>query len=657
MKIKYYAFLLIALFTSNALNAQLINQFKKEIGVYNYLQFPTEDVKKSKLTMELIESNMLGTAAQKAIKNEKISKALTKDGGIFSDDKEAIVLDLIPDVFVTDGDLYAEVKFSPEFMSKKTMNLPQETYNFIADGNPIQAIVSINVYSIPENKLIYTLDKRWVKGMMAKPSSSSSSSGAITTTSGSAITNATKNMVKYWAKNKLDMLYGMGIRSKALTSYMIKKLDKKDKTVAKETQEKLASCINTMRQDRKGDTYMQQLDECITHYNYMLKMHKPGTKKQKESKVTDNNVWCLHYNLAVAYLLKEDQENAKSHINKASKYRIVKTKVFTNKKGEKVGEAKGMVPSGYAEIGTLKSLIDSYFAGIEKMPKPFVAFLNDEKKIRNANRIAREWAANSMLSTAMGLETPAVFKPEKIADGTKGFTGTVSEGDKTVDFVFKKAFVIDFFGYKLTATSSDKNTIASIKYNRGSLRPSGTLYKNTYKLHIGDDKFVSLASGVFYKNGKHVSDKTKLNMGSSSAKGNKHPFSGSKFQYDYNGDIIITNVIHREKGLFYSFVLNNPKEYLGVTESQVRIKHLDYKNIESVTVKTTKIDREREMKLTEALTQKKLAPEELIPTTEISIVNSTKTVNIKDIKNSNDDKQNCINTSANKCEINRTYIY
>jgi hypothetical protein len=655
MKIKYYAFLLVALFMSNALNAQLINQFKKEVGVYNYLQFPTEDVKKSKLTMELIESNMLGTAAKKVIKNEKISGALTKDGGIFSDDKEVTILDLIPQVFVTDGDLYAEVKFSPEFMSKKTMNLPQETYNFIADGNPIQAIVSINVYSIPENELIYTLDKRWVKGMMAKPSSSSST--GITTTSGSAITNATKNMVRNWAKNKLDMLYGMGIRSKTLTSYMIKKLDKQDKAAAKETQEKLVSCINTMRQDRKGDAYVQKLDECIAHYNKILKMHKPGTKKQKESKVTDNNVWCLHYNLAVAYLLKEDQKNAKLNIDKASEYRVVKTKVFTNKKGEKVGEAKGMVPSGYAEIGALKSLIHSYFAGVEKMPKTFVTFLNDENKIRKANRIAREWAANSMLSTAMGLETPAVFKPESIAEGTKGFTGSVSEGDKTVDFVFKKAFLIDFFGYKLTATSADKNTIASVKYNRGSYRPSGTLYKNTYKLYIGDDKFVSLASGVFYKNGKHVSDKTKLNMGSSSAKGNKHPFSGSKFQYDYNGDIVITNVIHREKGLFYSYVLNNPNEYLGVTESKVRIKHTDYKTIESVTMETSRIEREREMKLGEALAQKKVAPEELIPTTEISNNNCNKTINIKNIKYSKDDKENCTKASIEKCEVNRTYIY
>jgi len=655
MKIRKLLIIGLSFLFLNSANAQLINQFKKETGTCSYLQFPTQKERKSEVTIKIIEENLLGKVAEKVIKNEAIAGALTQEGGILGDESEDIKMELIPDVFVTDGELLAEVSFSGEFKSKETMWLPEETYNSLDDGIKIQALVSYKVYTMPDKKLIYTQDKMWVNGMMAKSSSNTSTSGSISMTSGDAITSATKNMVIGWSKGKLDMLYGMGVRNKELTAYMIKKQEKEDKKAAEAIQEKLVACIKTLRKDRTGDAFNADLDECIAHYNKMIKKHQPGTKKQKDALVTDNNVWCMYYNLAVANFLKGNESEAKANIEKASKLRIVKTKEFTNKDGEKIGEASGMIPSGYYEIGALKLAIDSYFSGVKNMPKEFVAFLNSEDDMRNANSLAREWGANILLSTEFGLETPANFKPGKISDGAKSYTGSVTEGDKTVNFVFKPALFIPTFGYALTATDAENTIKSKIKYYKGSFRPMGATYRNSYRLGLGDDKFVTLATGNYYKTGKELNTKLKLNAGASNAKGNKKPFSGVKFQYDYNGDILITCEIHHEKWLFYGYVCNQTDEYLGVTRSQVRVKHNNFTEVTKLEISNTKIERQRSAGFFEAFMTKSTSGK--FPADEISNETKTKTIDLTKRTASSDDHGNIIEEKLLKSELKRTYVY
>ncbi|MBI9069148.1 MAG: hypothetical protein JEZ09_17765 [Salinivirgaceae bacterium] len=655
MKFKNVLLIGLSVFCLNTVNAQLINQFKKETGICTYLQFPTQKERKSSVTIKVIEENMLGDIAKKVIKNDAIAGALTNEGGVFGNESQRIEMNLIPDVFVTDGDLYAEVSFSSEFKSKETMWLPEETYNTLSDGTKIQAVVSFNVYTMPEKELIYSQDKMWVNGMMAKSSSNTSTSGNVSTTSGSAITTATKNMVIGWSKGKLDMLYGMGIRNKTLTSYLIKKQEKADQKAAEAIQEKLVDCINTLRKDRTGDAFNAELDECIAHYNKMIKKHVPGTTKQKEALVTDKNVWCMYYDLAVANFLKGDERAAKANIEKASKIRIVKTKEITNKKGEKIGEASGMIPSGYYEIGALKLIIDSYFEGIKNMPKEFVAFLNAEADMRNATSLAREWGANILLSTEFGLETPANFKPGKISDGTKSYTGSVTEGSKTVNFVFKPAFFIPTFGYALTAIDADNTIKSKIKYYKGSFKPMGATYRNSYKLGLGDDKYVTLASGNYYKTGKELKTKLKLNAGASNAKGNKKPFSGVKYQYDYNGDILITCEIHHDKWLYYGWVCDQADEYLGITRSQVRVKHNNFTEVTGLEISNTKIERQRNAKFFDAFMQKSTTGK--FPADEISNETKTKTIDISKKTANNDEHGNNIEEKLLKSVVKREFVY
>jgi len=287
------------------------------------------------------------------------------------------------------------------------------------------------------------------------------------------------------------------------------------------------------------------------------------------------------------------------------------------------------------------------------MPKHFIAFLNSEENIRNASILARKVSANVMLSSMLDLDTPANFMPMDYNNDAISFTGTMSNGNKNIDFVFKKAFLLNLFGYKLSATSN--NVKVGFKYYANSKRPDGDIYRDTYSLYVGNDEHVSLASGAYYKTGKDGNTKLKLNGGDANAKGNKKPFCGSKFQYDWNGDILITNVINKDKGFWYSWVLTDASEYLGVVETKVRIKHNDFKTIKSLSVETTKIDRARSMGFFEAFMQKSTAG--TISAEELSNTTTKKELNFAKQSIKKDDKGNCISEKNDNIEISRTFVY
>jgi hypothetical protein len=544
-------------------------------------------------------------------------------------------MNLIPDVFVTDGNLYAEISYSGEFKSKETMDIPVEIYGKydVSKGmmNDITALVSFKVYtSSDKTKLVYESDKTWVKGQMQ---TSTPSSGGVTKVSGAAQESAVEKMVTGWAKNKLDMLYGMGVRTRAMNAYRLKGYDdKEEKKQSEDIQAKLITCVNTIRKDRGTDAYNATLDECLAFYQKMLGKYSPGTTKLKENQVTDNNVWCLYYNMAVANFLKQNETEAKKYISKAYEIRKPKNvKEITNKKGEKIGEASGpQFNEGFAEIQVLKQNIDNYFAGLKLMPKAFVEFVNSEDQMRSANLLAREYAANIMLSTLMGLETPASFVDQNIKDATKPYNGSFSEKEKTVNYEVKKtwhAFLpLNFNKYVVKATSP-YNT-ASVKFGyTNSLLPKGVTNRNSYSLYLGDKKYFTLYSGAYYSNAKSLTDKTLLYMGKSNSKGNKNPFCGVKFQYDYDGDIIITGRIYKEKYWFYNMVVTKPSEYLACTDFKAVLKNKDFKEVSELTIDKTVIDRSRSMKFFEAFIQKKISTDP-IPTEETNNTHTSKKVNL-----------------------------
>lgn len=666
MKTRQAILILAGVFLASLTNAQIINQFKKEETFCSYLQFPTQKERKSKMTIEIIEENLLGNVANKVIKNEAIAGALTGKGGVLGDQTEEVIeLDLIPGVFVTDGDLLAEVSYSGEFMSKKTMNIPIEMYGKydVSKGamNDIMALVSFKVYTMPDKKQIYASDKVWVKGQKSSTGTTSTTQSgmSVTTTSGADMEADVKRMVTGWSKKKLDMMYGMGVRNRSLTAYLLKKYDDKElKKKAQETQENLLACINTMRKDRTGEEYNAKVDACLAHYKNMLKQYKPGVKKQKEAQVTDNNVWCLYYNIAVANFLKGNSKEAKSYISKAYEMRKPNVKDITNKKGEKVGSFQGPTfNAGFDDIQATKEIINNYFNGISTTPKNFVAFLNSEEDMRAASKIAREYAANMMVSALVGFEAPVDFVRSDIKEGVKSFNGTATEGDKTVDYTVKKtwhSFIpLNANKYVLNAQSADKTTNVKLGYYK-SLSPRSTLYRNSYALRTGEKSYYTLPSGAYYDNSK-VNDKTKYFVGKSNAKGNKKPFSGVKFQYDYNGDIIVTGKAIRDKGLWYGWVLTNDSEYLGAIEFTGRIKNNNYKEATAINFEKTVIERERNMKFFEAFTQKSLTG--TIDAEEISKNTSSKKVDVTKKVVSKDDKGNAVNEKISKSELSRTYVY
>lgn len=666
MKTKSTILILVSLLITFLSNAQIIRQFKAEKGLCSYLQFPTQKERKASIQIKIIEENMLGKIANNVIKNEKIAGALTKQGGILGNQTEDIItLDLIPDVFVTDGDLYAEVIYSGEFMSKKTMNIPIEMYGKYDASkgmmNDIMALVSFKVYTMPDKKQIYASDKVWVKGQKASSGTTSTTQSgmSVTTTSGADMEADVKNMVKGWAKKKLDMMYGMGERYRTLTAYMLKKYDNRDdKKAAEEVQANLVSCITTLRKDRTSSEYKAKVDACISHYNKMVKKYKPGTKKQKEAQVTDNNVWCLYYNLAVANFLKGNGKEAKKYINKAYELRKPVIKDIVNKKGEKKGTFQGPTfNEGFDDIQATKEIINNYFKGLSTTPASFVAFLNSEEQMRAASKIAREYAANMMISALVGFDAPVDFVTSDIKAGVKSFNGTATQGDKSVNYTVKKtwhSFIpINLNKYVLKAQSADKTTNVKLGYYK-SLAPRSAIYRNSYTLKTGEKSSYTLASGAYYDNSK-VNDKTKYFTGKANAKGNKKPFSGVKFQYDYNGDIVITGNAIRDKGLWYGWVLTDESEYLGAIEFKGVIKTNNYNKAVAINFEKTIIERERNIKFFEAFTQKQLTG--TIDAQEVSKNTTTKKVDITKKIVSKDAQGNAINEKISKSELSRTFQY
>jgi hypothetical protein len=561
--------------------AQLFKQYKNEIVSFDYFQFPIKQERKSEVTVELLEKNLLGAAANKVIKSDKIAGALTAKGGVLGDDVSESKTILIPAVFPTDGELHAEVKVSLEFKSKKTFSVPVVKHGFIKDGEEVEVLASFKVYNMPEKKVIYEHDQVWVHGYTGK-----SSSGAPV--SGDALAAAKKRIAKSWATEQIKNLYGLRVRIAGLPVYLIKKLEKEEEDKAEAMQEQLMKLAVNFK-GQKDKNYNAKLDQCIDFWNSQLKRYEPGTSKRKEALINDNNAWCLYYNIAFAYFLKSDKKNAKEYMAKASDLRKVKPKAIIGKDGEKKGEvATNFDPEEQHFLAEMENMIENYFSGVESMNPKFVALVNDSEKIKGLSRLGREWAGNIFLSQAFELDVPVNFVSDELKGQPKLVTGSVND---QVNYAVKKDLLYPLtHAYRVKAHNQDQSIKTKQKYS------------GIYLPKVVTPGFQGLVSGIEYKK---VVNAEKSNE-----------FTRSYLQYDYNGDVIITNITIKDKWSFVTFCDLKKDEALGVVETRARIIH-DNLDVQSVELETTEIERDRTIGLVTAYLEKKVAPNEPLATTEV----------------------------------------
>ncbi len=577
-----YLLVLLGIILIIPAQAQLFSQYKNKMGRIVYPQFPIQKERKNMLVLEVIEENMIGSAAKKVIKNEKIAGALTDKGGALADESTINETELIPIVFPTDGNLLAEVHFSDWSSDKDNIKLEKVFHKWVEKGESVKAIVSYKLYSIPGKKLIFTQNPIWVNSYVPN------SSGMPLT--GNQLQSALKSTAKTWAKEQIKNNFGLHYKSINLPVYTIKGVDKDEKKQAEEIQEKIIELMSSYKYNNKDSKYTESVNECIGFWENQLKNYKPGTTKKKESIINDKNAWCLFYNIAVANVLLDNESKARKNMNKALALKKVKTKDIVNKKGEKKGEVKTMFnPEEQSYLAELDEMIDVFYAGIKANNPKFVDFVVSSEKRKKAALFAREYATNLYLSEAFNLKVPVSFTSRNLRDDQpKLIEGEIN--DNNISYTLKKS-ILYFATHKYIANvaNSDNSITTKQKYSSNLL---------PYKYNVS---FRLPYQITHYK----VKTSSKDNLEASSL-----------IQYDYNGDILINNVMLKDKWIFMGWCKITEADALKVQQSTYRIKHNDYITT-SITKETKKIEREREIKFFSAYIQKLLSTEPL-ETKEIS---------------------------------------
>ncbi len=617
--------------------AQLFNQYKTDESNISYIQFPSQKERKNILSYEMIQENLAGKVAKKVIKNDKIAGALTKKNGVLGNTTESVSeITLIPDIFPTDGNLHAEITYSLEFKNKGFSDLPKEKTNFIAGGEEINVIASFKVRTTDDNKVIYEHEKTFVEGYTQK---SSTGSGAVT---GSAKAAAKKHIASKWALNKIKAMYGISMENHYFPVYRIKNLDGDLKDQAKNIQDQYVNLLAKWDGRNYSSEFQQEVKKCMAHWEKLMGQYKPGTKKQKNSLITDNNVWCLQHNLAMGYLMLENYNKAIDLINKAVKIRTPEVKDIKNKEGETVGGASGVQNTeDQFLLAKSKRVIENYKAGIENMNSEFVAFLNDKKQIMRAGYLAKETATNMYLSSLYNLNYPVDLINKDFKDNPASITGEVSDDDNTVNFNLKKNFL--FF---LTRSYSMKMS------NEDGLQTKQKLNINYLPSETTFSSF--LAYRWDYKNGFA----SKINFRKAKDAKKRKYITTAQIQYDYNGDILINETTIIDKGLFITYAEVGKGDALGYKKRTIRIKH-DNLKINTIDIETKTIERDRSTGLIAAMMEKKIAPDEPLETTIVSEDSSDKEIVLSelDINKTLNDKGSWKNYKIENIEADRSFEY
>ena len=590
---------LLAVFFLLPMQAQLINQYRTDDASISFVQFPTQKEKKAKLTYEMVMESVASKAVDKVVKNEAIANAM-KTGLSVGQESEKPHIDLIPFIFPTDGELYAEIIYSPSKMGEDFLNMERVKYKNIDGGDvDVEVIAAFKVYSMPGKELIYQQDKRMVEGRVKSSSSSSSSSSMGG--SGMATAADQEYLARRWALDQIRDMFSLRSKYRSFPVYRLKKLDGDVKDRAKDVQDKFVELTAQWDGKNKSAGFQKDVKECMTHWEGLLKQYQPGTKKQREALVTDNNVWCLQHNLAIGHLMLGEKDKALDLLNKAIEIRTPETKEITNKSGEKIGEASGIQNNeSQSVLAESRRVVKHYFEGIENMNPAFIDMVMNDANILKASRLAGEVAANFYLSSLYDINVPVPIVSTSIDGDPKLIKGEVND----VNYSIKKQllyFLTKAYTMKMNGDGIAAKQKLGRRYLPASMGYCGSLCSNGIGNHDDDIYFAS-----------------RIEFGKSKdAQKNKYVGSAS-FQYDWNGDILVNNYKLNDNGLFMFFMDIKPGEALGVRKDEIRVKH---DNFEATALEVTSSDikRERDISFFEALLQKKfLASGSLLETNEVS---------------------------------------
>ncbi len=625
--------------------AQLINPYKEEVANLTYLQFPIQKERKNWLHINVVEENLLGTAAKNVIKNDKIANALTGTNNQLLGDSEKqddYKYRVIPEVFPTDGDLYLEVYVSQQEYTKENMKLEKQYGEYVKNGQQIGGKVSYKVYvgSPTGKKLVYEQKPVWLLSYLAGGSTNSPTGGMLT---GSQIEAGRKTNARSWAKRQVLDLYGLRYRTISVPIMLLKAYNKEEKSKAEEMQTKTVELVNEFGTKVGTADYLKEVANVISYYNGELKNYRPGTSK-KEATINDKNAWCLYYNLAVLNILANNESQVKVNINKALALKETKVKEITNKKGEKVGEASGMQSyQVQSYLHGLDYMYQKFFAGIKANNPEFVALLLNGEKKKEASKLALGLSSSLYLSEIMGIDVPVDFT--KTSDNRpKVMTEKVEDNGKTVNCTIKKSLL-----YILT-----KKYVGKMATSDNSLKSKQIFASNILPFHT---TVFGLTAQANFKKVKR-SDKLQLT-------------GFSKIMYDYNGDIIITNQMLKDKMMFIlpkDFI--SDKDALGVETTEYRVS-LKNNTATAINGNTTIIERQRNLGWFSAFITR-IIDKDPFETTELSNTKSTNkftysgnqiTVS-KDKKSEklsyqqkSDDKGNWIDEEIGKIKATRTLVY
>ncbi len=640
MKIKNLFLAFLGLVAVYPVSAQLRQQFRSEPAGVWFVQLPTAKERYTNLDVQVTQKALLGEKVSQA--TEKISAAANLLGGVvqdntgtFSDKKEPLrKYQIIPNVFPSEGTLYLEVLFYDEHIAHN-MNLPARYFDGIGTGVKVE----YNLYKMPEKKLILSEGPFWVYGEGGK--------GAGPFQTYEEIYKDRVRIAGGWATEQVKNKYAIEYKYTPFNAYVVRNLDGEDAKKAEEAQKKLVSLANRFRSQGHKEEYKKEVNECIAIWEELLKQYVPDARRGKDAAINDNNVWTLHYNLAVAYYLLGNKAKGSEYADKGAAITKIQWEDIKNSKGEVIGKKKIGIQHGTEDLfHVLKGRFEAFYAGIAAHNPTFVAMLTNSDNLFNTSRKARNIATNVFISNVMGLEVPVEIISNNFEKMPKGYSGAVNQdGNEVVTFTVKKnplAFMQKHKTYIAKIQRVDETVKTKQTYN-AFLSPSYTTYDFSYQTK---ERFWGLPARIGFNKVKSIPKQNSL--------------GGTSIIFDYNGDIKFSNYKFSDKGMFINIksIRVTERDALKLNKIDSRITLKDFTEISTIDNTITDIERNREVGFFSAFTYRVIKKTDY-PTTEIS--NNTKNQKLNmatDTKiESKDDNGNWTKMKVGKLEVSRSIVY
>ncbi|GEM_PF-6960877 len=583
MNLKNLLLTLLAFMIILPVNAQLRNPYRTDTYNMRRLQFPTEnpEEKARSLGVSITREARLGgadDAAGDAVDSDsrlgRMAAAAT-ESGVVEDEAGAIsdkevsggTYTLIPGVFPAEGRYYLEVIVSTE---ERAQNFDLEEILFEPEAHSGNQSIGVKAEyklydSSPEtdNRTLLESDgPYWVVGegegdMMA---------GA------QAKDNSRIDLGKRWAVNEVLNKYALRFAWIDVPVYRVRGLDRSERGEADDKQDELGELINSFNRQHRSEEYQNKVRENLAYWEEMLSQHQPGD----DAPVNDENVWTVHNNLAVAHFLLGNRQQAHSHIDEAISMNFIEWEETTNRDGEVIGLSRVGVydEESIANLHIFKRMMDSYFPGIDAMNPSFINFLADSEARENASNTAREWGINIFLSQLIAdLDVPVEFVSSDLGiEQPKQVTGTITKnGSKVADYTVKKTFLFPLTNsYRVKIETAD-GTISTNQKNGSIMLPSSSR-----------DSYFNLSTRLIISDIK------------TDTRAKWRPGSGINVMYDYDGNILLENIMLKEKFMYQQFAKINKEDALGFRNMTYQFALEDDFSVKSVDFSSNRIDRNRE---------------------------------------------------------------